>query len=101
MATYVASPPPGALECASGDLIVIAPDQTAAMRAARDGSSSYIHGQVEGAAQTALWRITSLQKEIAKLQKPHTYYTLGDAILLYDEYWRFPMKVFISESGAG
>src|SRR2546422_11748178 len=97
MATYVVSPPPGALRCDSSELVVIAPDERAAHRIARDAGIDSVHAQVEGVAQTAVWKSTELTEQVAAMKNPHTYYTLGKGIALYESHWSFPLQVYVAD----
>ena len=96
-ATYVASPPPNAVQCDSRELVVIAPDVGAAIKTAQDAGSDIVRGQVEGIAQTAIWKSRELEAKVAAMANPETYYTLGEGVALYESHWAFPIHVCVAE----
>src|SRR2546423_1343410 len=95
MTTYVVSPPPGALRCDSSELAIIAPDEAAAIQTAQDAGIDYVREQVEGVAQTAIWKSRELEEKVAAMKNPHTCYTLGKASALYESHWCFRLDVYI------
>jgi hypothetical protein len=79
MATYVVSPPPDAVLCGSSELLILAPDEVTALLTAKNADVDYVREQLEGTAQTALWKSGELEKKVMATRKPHVYYRLGKA----------------------
>jgi len=99
MATYVASPPTGGVFCRASELVIKAPDERTAIQTAQDAKTDYVQQQVEGVAQTALWRSKDLEKQIAEMKDPYTCYALGKGTSLFKSYWFFPFQVYIVDRG--
>lgn len=97
MTTHVLSPPLDALRCDSGKLVVIAPDASAALQTAQDPGADSVREQVEGIAQTAIWKSSELERRVAAMANPETYYTLGAGVALYESHWVFPIQVYVAD----
>jgi hypothetical protein len=97
VATYVESPPLNALRCDSSELMVIAPDATAALQTAQDPGIDYVREQVEGIAQAAIWKSSELEQKVAAMENPQTFYTLGKGVALYESHWSFPLHVYVAD----
>jgi len=97
MATYVVSPPPDAIRCGSSELAVIAPNEAAALRIAQDAGIDSVREQVEGVAQTAVWKSRELEEQVAAMKNPQTYYTLGMCTELYESHWSFSLEVYVAD----
>jgi len=76
---------------------VIAPDEAAALWTAQDAGIDFIREQVEGIAQTAVWKSRELEEQVAAMKNPHTYYTLGKGTELYESHWSFPIQVYVAD----
>ena len=98
MAIYVASPPPGALPCSSGEVLaVIAPDEREALRIAQDATIDHVSDQIEGIVQAAMWKSRELAMRVATMKRAQTYYTLGNVTALYEWHWSFPLQVYVAD----
>jgi len=85
------------LRCDSGELVVIAPDAAAALQTAQDPGVDYVREQVEGIARAAIWKSSELERRIAAMANPETYYTLGTGVALYESHWVFPLQVYAAD----
>jgi len=97
MLSYVVSPPPDALCLGSGDLVIDAPDEVSAVRSAQESGNAWVHDNIEGVAQAALWKSRQLEEHVAAMKNKHMYYTLGKCTALFEPYWRFPFQVYVAD----